>query len=301
MSKTVNITTWTNDHVIWTDITDPTPAELQEYSKQYDLDYYSLADCLEPAHLPKKESLSNFTFIILRIFDDKTKKPTSIQEMSHKIAIFYNDKVILTVHRFHAAIIEEIRTKYLDTDIISVPSEIVTKIMFYTVKSYEAIAVTLSENIDRMEMQVFVGRQTRISLEQLYYLKNSCRLNRRIISLTKEVVIQHTTTEKDATALQDVKDMLQKLSLSLDETQDDSANLSTIYLSIVSLKTNDVMKLLTIFSVFFMPLTFLAGIYGMNFEFMPELSWKLGYPFVLLVMSLISIVIFLWFKRKKIL
>ena len=301
MSKTVNITTWTNDHVIWTDITDPTSEELKEYSKEYNLDYYSLADCLEPAHLPKKESLSNFTFIILRIFDDNTKKPSSIQEMSHKIAIFYNDTVILTVHRFHAAIIEEIRSKYLDTGIISVPSEIVTRIMFYTVKSYEAIAVTLSENIDRMEKQVFVGRQTRISLEQLYYLKNSCRLNRRIISLTKEVVIQHITTEKDATALQDVKDMLQKLSLSLDETHDDSANLSTIYLSIVSLKTNDVMKLLTIFSVFFMPLTFLAGIYGMNFEFMPELSWKLGYPLVLLVMSLISIIIFWWFKRKKIL
>jgi magnesium transporter len=301
MSKTVNFTTWTNDHVMWTDITDPTSEELKEYSKEYNLDYYSLADCLEPAHLPKKESLPNFTFIILRIFDEKTKKPSSIQEMSHKIAIFYNDEVILTVHRFHAAIIEEIRSKYLDTGIISVPSEIVTKIMFYTVKSYEAIAVTLSENIDRMEKQVFVGRQTRISLEQLYYLKNSCRLNRRIISLTKEVVIQHTTTEKDATALQDVKDMLQKLSLSLDETHDDSANLSTIYLSIVSLKTNDVMKLLTIFSVFFMPLTFLAGIYGMNFEFMPELSWELGYPMVLILMSLISIVIFWWFKRKKIL
>lgn len=301
MNKKINVTTWTKDQVTWTDITDPTSEELKEYSKEYNLDYYSLADCLEPAHLPKKESLVNFTFIILRIFDDKTKKPSSIQEMSHKIAIFYNDKVILTVHRFHAAIIEEIRSKYLDTGIISVPSEIVTKIMFFTAKSYEAIAGTLSENIDRMEKQVFVGRQTRISLEQLYYLKNSCRLNRRIISLTKEVVIQHTTTEKDATALQDVKDNLQKLSLSLDETHDDSANLSTIYLSIVSLKTNDVMKLLTVFSVFFMPLTFLAGIYGMNFEFMPELEWKLGYPLVLLVMSLISIVIFWWFKRRKIL
>jgi magnesium transporter len=113
--------------------------------------------------------------------------------------------------------------------------------------------------------------------------------------------MQHATTERDAGALQDVKDLLQKLSLSFDETHDDSANLSTIYLSIVSLKTNDVMKLLTIFSVFFMPLTFLAGIYGMNFEFMPELRWKLGYPLILLVMLLISAVIFWWFKRRRIL
>ena len=301
MKNPVNTKTWNGDHATWIDITDPTHAELKELSKQYNLDYYSLADCLEPANLPKKETLQNFTFIILRIYDEKAKNPSSIQEMSHKIAIFYNDKVILTIHRVHAAIIEEIRSKYLETGIISEPSEIVTKLMYYAVNSYESIAVSLSRKIDRMEKLVFMGRQTRITLEELYYLKNNCRLNRRIISLSKDVILQHITTERDANALQDVKDLLQKLSLSFDETHDDSANLSTIYLSIVSLKTNDVMKLLTIFSVFFMPLTFIAGIYGMNFDFMPELRWKLGYPMVLLAMFLISAIIFLWFKRRKIL
>jgi magnesium transporter len=302
MKKTVHTTTWSSDHATWIDITDPTQAELKEFSKQYNLDYYSLADCLEPAHLPKKEKLQDFTFIILRVYDEKAKKyPSSIQEMSHKIAIFYNEKVILTIHRFHAAIIEQIRTKYLDAGIIGEPSEIVTKIMYYAIRSYEANAAALSEEIDRMERLVFMGRQTRITLEQLYYLKNTCRLNRRIISLSKEVILQHVTTERDANALQDVKDLLQKLSLSFDETHDDSANLSTIYLSIVSLKTNDVMKLLTIFSVFFMPITFIVGIYGMNFDVMPELRWKLGYPMVMLVMLLICVVIFWWFKRRKIL
>lgn len=302
MNKTVKTTTWENDHAVWIDITDPTQPDLQEYSKQYNLEYYALADCLEPAHLPKKETLQNFTFIILRVYDEKAKKyPASIQEMSHKIAIFYNDKVILTIHRVHSAIIEEIRSKYLDTKVITEPSEIVTKIMYYTVRSYDANAIFLSEEIDRMERKVFVGSRTRTTLEELYYLKNSCRLNRRIISLSKEVILQHSTTKKDASALQDVKDLLQKLSLGFDETLDDSANLSTVYLSIVSLKTNDVMKLLTVFSVFFMPLTFIAGIYGMNFDIMPELRWKLGYPLILVVMMLISIIIFVWFKRKKIL
>ena len=173
--------------------------------------------------------------------------------------------------------------------------------MYYAVKSYEANAESLSEKIDRMEKLVFMGKQTRITLERLYYLKNTCRLNRRIISLSKDVISQHLTTEKDASALQDVKDLIQKLSLSFDETHDDSANLSNIYLSIVSLKTNDVMKLLTIFSVFFMPLTFIAGIYGMNFDFMPELRWRLGYPLILAVMVAICVVIFWWFKRRRIL
>jgi magnesium transporter len=297
----MNSKIWKSEHTKWIDITNPTHEELKEYSKQYDLDYYSLSDCLEPAHLPKKEQLKDFTFIILRVYDNKAPKyPSSIQEMSHKIAIFYNDSVILTVHRKHANIVEEIRSKYLDTEIINEPSEIVTKIMWYAIKSYEANAIALSDETDLMEKLVFVGKQTRITLEELYYLKSSARLNRRIIGLTKDVIVQHATTDRDASALQDVKDLLQKLSLSLDETHDDSANLSSVYLSIVSLKTNDVMKLLTIFSVFFMPLTFIAGIYGMNFEFMPELKWKLGYPLILLVMTLIGLVIFLWFKRKRI-
>ena len=294
-------TTWKNDHTKWIDITNPTHEELKEYSKQYNLDYYTLSDCLEPAHLPKKEQLQDFTFIILRVYDGKAPKyPSSIQEMSHKIAVFYNDQVILTIHRMHAAIVEEIRTKYLDPEIISKPSEIVTKIMWYVIKSYEANSMTLSDEVDQMEKHVFVGKQTRVTMEELYFLKNTARLNRRIIGFTRDVILQHTTTEKDASALQDVKDLMQKLSLSFDETHDDSSNLSTVYLSIVSLKTNDVMKLLTIFSVFFMPLTFIAGIYGMNFDFMPELRCKLGYPLVLLVMALISFFIFLWFKKKRI-
>ena len=302
MSTEINSKIYNSDHFQWIDITNPTHEELHEFSKQYNLDYYTLSDCLEPAHLPKKEKIQDYTFIILRVYDDKGKKyPSTIQEMSNKIAIFYNEKVILTIHRAHSGIIEEVKSKYLETGLIRETSEVVTKIMYFAIKSYEPNSYALSKAIDYMEKQVFVGRQSRISLEQLYYLKNSCRLNRRIISFSKDVILQHTTTENDATALQDVKDLLQKLSLSFDETHDDAANLSTVYLSIVSLKTNDTMKVLTIFSVFFMPLTFIVGVYGMNFEFMPELSWKWGYPMVWLVMLIICVVIFLWFKRKKIL
>jgi magnesium transporter len=70
-------------------------------------------------------------------------------------------------------------------------------------------------------------------------------------------------------------------------------------MSFAAQKTNDVMKVLTIFSVFFMPLTFIVGIYGMNFEFMPELKQKWGYPIVLIVMAIVTGVIYQWFRKKK--
>ena len=80
---------------------------------------------------------------------------------------------------------------------------------------------------------------------------------------------------------------------------EDVNNLLNLSMSFAAQKTNEVMKVLTIFSVFFMPLTFIAGIYGMNFHYMPELSKKWGYPGSLGLMVIVAIVIYQWFKRKK--
>jgi magnesium transporter len=72
-----------------------------------------------------------------------------------------------------------------------------------------------------------------------------------------------------------------------------------IYLSTISYRLNAVMKVLTIITTIFMPLTFIVGIYGMNFEHMPELKWEWGYPLVLSVIVVIAIVMLGFFKRKK--
>ena len=101
--------------------------------------------------------------------------------------------------------------------------------------------------------------------------------------------------------MQDIKDKLLSLILNYDEVLENVNNLLNSYHSVSTQKTNDVMKLLTIFSAFFLPLTFVAGIYGMNFDFMPELKWRFGYFLTIGLMFFISIIIYLWFKRKNIL
>jgi magnesium transporter len=72
-----------------------------------------------------------------------------------------------------------------------------------------------------------------------------------------------------------------------------------IYLSSISNKMNEVMKTLTIIATIFIPLTFVAGLYGMNFEFMPELHWRLAYPLVLVVMVVIGVLMLFYFRRKR--
>jgi magnesium transporter len=106
---------------------------------------------------------------------------------------------------------------------------------------------------------------------------------------------------ENSARLQDAKDTLIACSLKLNENMDDAQNLLNTYLSFSAQKNNDVMKMLTVFSAFFLPLTFIVGVYGMNFDNMPELRHPMGYFAVLVMMLLISLGIFGWFKSKKVL
>ena len=83
-----------------------------------------------------------------------------------------------------------------------------------------------------------------------------------------------------------------------DEIHDNVSNLLTVQLNLASHRTNEVMRILTVFSAFFLPLTFLVGVYGMNFEFMPELSRRWAYPAVWGVMVIITLGIYIWFRRR---
>ena len=136
-------------------------------------------------------------------------------------------------------------------------------------------------------------------MEELYFIKRKAAICNKLLMLTGEVINTIRKTEIDLVALQDAKDLHVKLTTLYDQAHDDVTNLLNIYLSLSAQKTNEVVKVLTIFSVFFMPLTFIVGIYGMNFEFMPELSMKYAYPTVLFVMVAISFLIFGWFRRNK--
>jgi magnesium transporter len=83
-----------------------------------------------------------------------------------------------------------------------------------------------------------------------------------------------------------------------DELVDDVNNLLSIQLALASHRTNEVVRVLTVFSVFFLPLTFIVGVYGMNFQYMPELHQRWGYPAVMLGMALVTFAIYVWFRRR---
>jgi magnesium transporter len=166
--------------------------------------------------------------------------------------------------------------------------------------SFDEPSRRLSDKVDDIEKTIFLKGNSKISLEDLYFHKSQTRITKKLLQIMQNVINQVEVSDKSKSALQDIKDKILSLILSYDEVSEDSNNLLNTYLSVNAQKNNDVMKLLTIFSAFFLPLTFIAGIYGMNFENMPELTWQAGYFLTLGVMAVVAIVIYVWFKRKRI-
>lgn len=283
----------------WLDITNPSIEELKEIGEKYALDNHNLNDCLEPDHLPKFEEGDNFNFIILRKVIVSNSRGNSIQALTSKIAIFYNEKTIVTIHRLPHPDIQSISEQFISNGKIIAVQQLLLKIISKVQQSYSAYSSLLNTQIDESETGLFIRKTAVGSIEALYMLKRRTSLCRKLLLLTGEVVSAVQHRQKKSYELQDIRDSQTKLQLFFDQLNEDSQNLVSTYMSYSAQKTNEVMKVLTIFSAYFLPLTFIVGIYGMNFEVMPELRWKYGYPVIMVTMMILFIAIYLWFRRRK--
>jgi len=278
-------------HFIWTDLEAPTQEELQLLTEMFHIDINLFEDILEQGHLPKIEKVNSYTFIILRAYSASLNANiASVGELSNKIAFFINETSLLTVHR---ASFPFLKNRLNDCD----SSEALMLDIFNEILlTYEEPLQAQSDRMDEFEREIFLQSGHSISIESLYYQKSKARISKKILQLTQGVIVK---PELNST-LQDTKETTLSYVLQYDEVIEDANTILNSYLSVTAQRSNDAMKLLTIFSAFFLPLTFIAGIYGMNFHNMPELAWQNGYFMTLGLMLIISIVIYLWFKRKKI-
>jgi len=172
------------------------------------------------------------------------------------------------------------------------------------VDNYFIIPEKLGERIESIEEEL-VTDPTPETLQTIHTLKRKLIFLRKSLWPLREVVsgLQRTEStlihESTDIYLRDVYDHTIQVIDTIETSRDILSGMLDIYLSSVSNRMNQIMKVLTIIATIFMPLTFIAGIYGMNFEFMPELTWPWAYPLVLLVMVVIGISMLIYFRRKK--
>lgn len=297
MAQTTNLN---SESINWIDVCNPSNAEVVELSREYDLNRLIVQDSLQPEHLPKHEIVDNVHFMILRYYvNSGSSNAATIQQLTDKITIFHNDKLLITIHKTEAPFLEPLRKRYKSPGKCVSATEVISKIVWYALETFDERANYLSEKVDVYENEIMHRNTNNHQMEALYHIKREASLAHKVLMLMQEPINHIFPKPGEEPLVQDVKDQYLKMRTLYGQVLEDVNNLMNLFMSFSSQKTNDVMKVLTIFSVFFMPLTFIVGIYGMNFEFMPELRQKWGYPSVIMLMVIVTIFIYFWFKKKK--
>jgi magnesium transporter len=172
------------------------------------------------------------------------------------------------------------------------------------VDSYFTLQDSIDDIIDSIEEELLTD-PTKDTMATIQRLKHELIIIRRSISPLREMLNAILRSEsplieeKTLIYFRDISDHVLRISESIESSRDMVAGLLDIYITSISNKMNEIMKVLTVFASIFIPLTFIAGIYGMNFEYMPELKWKWAYPALWGAFVTITVLLLVYFKKKK--
>lgn len=182
------------------------------------------------------------------------------------------------------------------------PDYLAYRLLDAIIDSYFPLIDQIDERIEKCEEHIFVsGGDVIAEVRQLK--RDISELERRIRPVTeslrgREKYLDQFTSEETRLEIRDCLDHSRQLSETLANQKEFATGLIADYISALSYKTNEVMRALTIITTVFMPLTFIAGVYGMNFEQMPELKWHYGYPFTLFLMAAVALCFWAYFRKK---
>ena len=286
----------------WIDVLDLQPEEIRTISAQYDINHLLLEDCIDPNHLPKFEDLGDLKFLLTRINTNTERlNLNTISDVSTKLGIFLKDNMVLTVHRTENDVTKSLLKKLKEEKITNInPYKIALELAQNIFKSYEEENLILLEQMEKMENEIFLKNiSSAIQIKRLYRFKRKVGLNQKVLNLSSEWVNSFDKLPLETVEIKDLKDSYKDALSDYDHLNLQTGNLISMFIALSDQKANQVMKMLAIYSVYFLPITFIAGLYGMNFKFMPELQNPYGYFATVGVMILIVIITFIYFRRKK--
>ena len=286
----------------WIDILEMKQEDIAEISKKYDINHYWLEDCIDPNHLPKFEDNGNLKFFLTRL-NTSTERLilNTISDVSTKLGIFLKDNLILTVHRIENDAIKSLLKEIaIHPENFKTPYQLALHLGQKIFISFEHENEVLLDQLDKMENEVFLKNVSNSAqLKRLYRFKRKVGLNLKVLNLSSDWVSSFEKLPLDSVEVKDLKDSYKDAISDFDHLHLQTNNLMSMFLALSDQKANQVMKMLAIYSVYFLPITFIAGVYGMNFEYMPELTKPYGYFATLGLMGLIVIITFIYVRRKK--
>jgi len=262
-----------------------------------------LEDILNTDQRPKIEDLTDYLYIVLRNFHNHENDTLP----SEQVSIVLGKNFILSFQEKESALFEPVRER-LAGDKGKIRKAgcdyLVHALIDNVVDNYFILLEDMEERIEKLEDDLI--RQTApAKLQSIHILKRELRFLRKSLWPLRETIssLQRSDSplidEPNALYFKDIFDHIIAIIDTVDTFRDMLSGMLDIYLSSASMKLNEVMKVLTIIATIFMPLTFLAGVYGMNFKYMPELEWPWGYFAVLAVMLTVALLMLKFFRKKK--
>ncbi|SFI08375.1 CorA family divalent cation transporter [Halpernia frigidisoli] len=290
-----------NEHCEWIDVVAPTAEDLKFIHERYSINHLLLEDTIDANHLPKFEKVDEVMFYLMRENTELERTNlSSISDVSTKLGVFIFEKTIITIHRMKNRSIQETKVEAEKKAEAIRKEDIALLLGMKVLKSYDSEGSHLLDVLDKMEDQIFLkNAHDSNQIRRLYKIKRKAGLNTRILNISTSWVEKFSLLNLIDSEIVDLKDKHKDVIADFDHLNSQVTNLISMFIALSDQKANQVMKLLAIFSVYFLPITFIAGVYGMNFDFMPELHLKHGYFYVLGLMLTIEITIFIYMRRKK--
>lgn len=276
---------------------------LRELGNIYGLHPLVLEDILNTDQRPKMEDYGDYLYIVLRNFSGQSNGDL----ISEQISIVLGGNFILSFQEKESSIFKPVHERLAGNKgriRKSGADYLAHAVIDNIVDNYFIILETLEEKIELLEDDL-VKSTTPVALQAIHDLKRELIFLRKSLWPLREAInaLERSDSplicESTGIYFKDIYDHVIAIIDSVETFRDMLSGMLDIYLSSVSNRLNEVMKVLTIIATIFMPLTFLAGVYGMNFKFMPELEWRWGYFGVLGLMLVIALYMINYFKKKK--
>lgn len=292
------------DTIVWYIIDGLNDVEkLDQIGKKFNIENLVMEDAVNTGQRPKLESFKDYLFLIAKDIESSENNIYSIEQLNiilgknfvltlseddNKIINVLADRISEAKERFYEDGADYLAYTILDT----------------IIDKYFIVIEDISERLDDLEKAV-IENPTQEILGQIHWVKKELLLLHKTMWSTREAVSwliredSPLVDDKVVMYFRDIHDHLFYIVDTIDIFRDMLSGMLDIYFSSTSKKMNEIMKVLTVISTIFIPLTFIAGVYGMNFKYMPELSMRYGYPVSLLGMLFIAGLMLLFFQRKK--
>lgn len=300
-----------SDNINWVQVHGLKNTEsIRHVCSHFGIDFLVLQDILNANHPTKIEEHENYIVIITKLFfPDETAKENEPDELSQQqVCLILGNNYVLTFLEKESGFFDNVNTALRD-NVLSIRSRqadyLFSVLLNNVMGNYISTVSSIDDALEDLEEELLtIAADSDIGI-CIQTLRRKYMLMKKAVMPLKEQYIKLYRAENqlihkvNRAFYNDVNDHLQFVVQTIETCRETLSSLVDLYISNNDLRMNDIMKRLTVVSTIFIPLTFLAGVWGMNYKWMPELDWHYGYLFAWGLMIAIAIIVYFYFRKKK--